>query len=90
MEIAGEPLDRLHLRFVHLSEEVAGVRRQRLNVPALSLGVDGVERERRLTRPGEPGDDGELFARDPDVEVLEVVLLGAADLDVVLAHLVRS
>ena len=58
-----EALDGVDVRLVHLPEELARVRRERLDVAALALGVDGVEGERRLARAGEPGDDDEAVAR---------------------------
>ena len=45
-----QPADALVLRLLHLAEELARVRRQRLDVAALALGVERVERERRLAR----------------------------------------
>src|SRR5581483_3914561 len=76
-----EALDRVAVGLRHLLEELAGVRRQRLDVAALALGVQRVERERGLPRPGEPGDHDEVVARDLDVDVLEVVLAGSANDD---------
>ena len=61
-----QPLDRVDVGLVHLAEELAGVRRQRLDVAALALGVDRVERQRRLARPRQPGDDGQRVPRDRD------------------------
>ena len=62
-------------------EELPRVRRQRLDVAALTLGVDGVERERRLARARQPGEDDQLVARQLEVDVAEVVLTRAADHD---------
>ena len=76
-----EPLDRVHVGLVHLAQELARVGRQRLDVAALALGVDRVEREARLARAGQPGDHDEGVARQPQVQVLEVVLPGARDDD---------
>ncbi len=76
-----QPLDRIDVGLVHLVEELAGVRRQRLDVAALALGVDRVERERRLARTRQPGDHHELVAWDVDVDVLQVVLARALDDD---------
>ena len=58
-----EALDAVHVRLVHLAEELARVGREALDVAALALGVDGVEGERRLARAGEAGDDDEAVAR---------------------------
>jgi hypothetical protein len=58
------------------SMEMAG---EGLDVAALALGVDGVEGEGGLAGAGDAGDDDELVAGYDDVDVLEVVLAGAAD-----------
>ncbi len=44
-----DSLDRIDLRLVHAVEELARVGRERLDIAALSLGVEGVEHERRLS-----------------------------------------
>ena len=65
--------DEIHVRLGDLGDEPLRVARQRLHVPPLPLGVEGVERQARLARAGEPCDDDELVARDLDRDVLEVV-----------------
>ena len=72
---------RVAVGLLHLLEELPGVGRERLDVAPLPLGVERVEGERRLARAGEAGDDDEPLARDVDVDVLEIVLAGAADDD---------
>src|SRR5439155_18610805 len=67
-------LDRIDVGLVHLPQELTGVGRQRLHVAALALGVDRVEREARLARPGQPGDHDQAVSRQPNVDVTEVVL----------------
>jgi hypothetical protein len=49
-----QPLDEVHVGLLHQPEELARVRRQRLDVAALPLGVDRVERERRLPGADSP------------------------------------
>ena len=44
-----QPLDQVDVGFLHLLEELPGVRRQRLDVSPLAFGVDRVEGEARLT-----------------------------------------
>ncbi len=82
-----EPLDGVDVGLVHLPEELPRVGRERLDVAALTLGVDRVEGERRLARAREPGDDDEAVARQAQGDVLEVVLAGAGD-DETVAHCV--
>ena len=74
-----QPLDRVHVRLVHLPQELPGVRRQRLHVAPLALGVDRVEREARLARAGQAGDHHQRVARQRQGDVLEVVLSRSRD-----------
>ncbi len=76
-----EPLDVVDLRLLHLADELPGVGAQAFDVAALALGIDGVDGQRGLARPARPAADGELVAGDVDVDVLEIVLAGTADLD---------
>jgi maleylpyruvate isomerase len=80
-----EALDEVDVGLVHLAEELAGVRRERLDVAALALREDRVEGERRLARPGQSGEDDEGVPREVDRDVLEVVLPGAPD-DELVGH----
>jgi hypothetical protein len=77
----GQALDLVHLGLVELGQELPGVGRQRLHVAPLALGVDDVEGQGGLARAAGPADDHELAARDVQVQVLEVVLAGAFDVD---------
>ena len=77
----GQPVDDVDVGLVHLPEELAGVRRQRLDVPPLALGVDRVEGEARLARARQAREHDQPVARQLDVDVPEVVLAGPADAD---------
>ena len=72
-----QPLDEVDVGLVHLPEELACVGRQRLDVAALALGVDRVERQRGLAGARQPGEDDQPVARQLDRDVLQVVLTGA-------------
>ena len=76
-----QAVDLVDVRLLHHLQELPGVGRERLDVAALALGVDGVERQRGLARAGQAGEHHQLVARDLDVDALEVVLAGAADRD---------
>ena len=71
-----QALDEVDVRLVHLAEELAGVRRQRLDVAPLALGEDRVEGEARLARARETREDDEGVAGQVERDVLEVVLPG--------------
>src|SRR6476661_8123194 len=62
-------LDRVDIGLVHLPEELARVGRQRLDVAALALGVDRVERQARLARSRQARDDYERVARKGERDV---------------------
>ena len=81
-----EAVDQVDVGLLDLLEELPGIGRQRLHVPPLPLGVDGVEGQRRLARPGQPGDDDEAVARQTDVDALQVVDAGSPYLDAIVSH----
>ena len=76
-----QAFDHVDVGLVHLSEELAGVGRQRLDVAPLTLGVDRVEGEARLARTRDAGEDDQLVARQFDVDVPQVVFAGTSDDD---------
>src|SRR5437773_5562669 len=69
-----QAVDRVHIRPLHLIEELASVGRQGLDIAALSFGIDRVESERRLARSAQSGDDGQGIARDHNINILKVML----------------
>ena len=81
-----EAVDQVDVWLLHLLEKLAGIRGQRLDVASLPFGVDGVERERRLARTRQAGDDHQLVPRQVDVDVLQVMDTRAANRDPVVRH----
>ena len=85
-----EAVDRVDVGLLHHLEELARVGRERLDVAALALRVDRVEGERGLPGPREPGDADQRVPRQADGDVLEVVLAGAVDDELVGRHEAES
>ena len=81
-----EAFDEIDVRFFHLVEELPGVSGQALHVAPLSLGVEGVEGERRLSRAAQARDNDQFFPWNFNVEILEIVLACSADLDTLRRH----
>ena len=81
-----EAVDLVDVRLLHHLQELPGVGRERLDVAALALGVDRVERERGFAGTRQAGDHHQLVARDLDVDVLEIVLARAADRNHAAVH----
>jgi hypothetical protein len=75
----GKALDEVDVGLVHLTEELARIRRQRLDVAPLALGVDRIEGKRGLARPRDAREHDERVAREVEMDVSEVVLAGATD-----------
>ena len=84
-----QALDRVDLGHAHLVDQPPRVRRDRLEVAALRLGVERAEGERRLARARDAGEHDERVARNVDVDVLEVVLARAAHADETVACALR-
>jgi hypothetical protein len=76
-----EAVDLIDVRLLHHFEELARVGGERLDVAALALGIDRVERERGLARARQAGEHDQLIARQLDVDILEIVLARAANGD---------
>jgi hypothetical protein len=65
--------DLVDIRFFHAIEELAGIRRQRLDIAALAFGVDRVENERGLPGAGDTRHHRKLEVRKLQGQVLEIV-----------------
>ena len=74
-----QPLDMVDVRLLHHLQELARIGRQRLDVTPLSLGIDGVERQRRLARSRQAGDHRQRVTGNVDIDILKIVLARAAD-----------
>ena len=61
--------------------ELAGIGVERLEIAPLPFGEQDIECQAALAAARDAGHHGELIALQVDVDVLEVVLAGAADLD---------
>ncbi len=79
-----QPVDVVHVRALHHTQELTRVGAQALHVAALALGVDRVEGETGLAAAAQAGHHDERVARDVYVEAFEVVLARAADRDLVV------
>ena len=82
----GKPLDRLHVRLLHLLQELAGIGGEGLHVAALPLGIDGVEGKGRFSRTGDAGDHHQPVPRYLHVDAFQVMLARPFDDDLVYCH----
>ncbi len=78
-----DALEGVQQRLGHALEELLRIGRQRLDVAPLALGVQRIERQGALPRPGRPRDHGERPARELDRDPLQVVLACVAKNDAV-------
>ena len=77
----GKAFDLVHVRLVHLGEELAGVGRERFDITALSFRIKGVESKRGLPGTGKSGDDDQLVAWQIDLDVFQIVCACTANND---------
>ena len=85
----GKPLDQIHVGLVHLPEELPRIRRQRLHIPPLPLGVNRIERQRRLPRTGKPRNDNQFIAGYLQIDIFQVMLPRPADANGIF-HIVQT
>jgi hypothetical protein len=76
-----EPGHRVHVRLLHLLEELARVGGEALHVSALPFGVERVEGQAALAGARRPGDHGQAVAGQVAVHAFQVVHPSAADCD---------
>ena len=76
-----QPVDEIHIRLIHLPQELPRIRRQRLHIPPLPLRENRVKRQARLPRPRQPGKHDHGIPRQLQRHILQVVLTSATDDD---------
>ncbi len=81
-----QAVDMVDLGLLHLADELAGVGAQAFHVPPLAFGVDRVHGQRTLARSAGAAEHGHGVALDAGVDVLQVVLLGTLDDDLLGQH----
>ena len=81
-----DAFDAVDLRLVHAVEELARIRRERLDVAALALGIHRVERQRRLARARHARHHDQLVERKVEIEAAQIVLPRPANADHVVGH----
>ena len=77
-----EARDALHIRLVESAHELPCIRTQALHIAALAFGIQGVERQGRLARSRQAGDDHQLVLRNLQTDAFQVVDLRVADGDI--------
>ncbi len=58
--------DGIHVRFVHLSQKLPGIGRERFYIPPLTFRKDRIKSQRRFAGTGKPGDHHQFIPRDID------------------------
>ena len=77
-----QAFDQIDVRLFHELQELPCVGRERLDITALALGVERVERERTLARAGKTRDNDQPVPRQIEIDILEIVRACAANADV--------
>ncbi len=82
----GDAADFVDVGLVHPLEKLPRISRQRLDIAALSFGVDRVEGEGRLTGAADAGNHGHLVYRDGEGNVFEVINACSPDFNCFFRH----
>ena len=71
----------LHIRLLHLTEELSRVGRQRFHISPLPFGVNRIKCQRALAGPRKAGQYDQFIAGDVDAEVSEIIYICTAYAD---------
>ena len=74
-----EACDALHIGLIESAHELPCIGTQALHITTLPFGIQGVERQGRLTRSRQAGDDHQLVLRNLQTDAFQVVDLRIAD-----------
>ena len=72
----GQTLDIVHIRLLHLTQELTGIRGQALHIPTLTFGINGVKSQAGLAGAGQAGKHHQLVPGNLYINILQVVLAG--------------
>ena len=80
----GKTVDGVHIGLVHLTEELAGIGRKALHIAPLTLCVDGIKGKAGLAGTGQTGENHQLVSGDGQINILQIILSGTLDADLVI------
>ena len=69
----GDTLDKVDIGLFDTAKKLTGIRREALDIAALTLGKDGVEGKGRFTRARKTCDNGQCIVRDGEIDVFQIV-----------------
>ena len=70
-----QSLDRLHVWFLHLSQKLSRIRRQRLHIASLSFRINGIKSQRRLAGTTDSCQYYKFISWDIYAQILEVIYI---------------
>ena len=83
-------LNRVQVRLGHLLQELAGVGGEAFDIPALALGIEGIEDERAFAATGEPSDDRDFLTGNSAVTFFRLFCRTLVSLIDLLARSVQT
>ena len=78
----GQSLNVVHVRLLHLSQELSRIRRQGLHVSALSLCINGIKSKRGLSGTTQSRQHHKFISRYIYINILQVVLPGTPNTNI--------
>ena len=80
----GQAVNLVNIGLLHLPQKLPRIAGQAFHIAPLSLGINGIERQRAFARPGQPRKHNKLVARDGQADIAQVMLSCAANDDLVV------
>ena len=82
-----QALNGVYIRLIHLAQKLPGVGAEALHIPALALGVDGIEGQAGFSGTAEPRKHHHFISGDGHIHIFQVILPGAPDNDLIVHSL---
>ena len=66
-------VDAVHIRFFHLSQKHSGIGRKRLDISALTLGIEGIEGKGGFSRARNPSENNQLVPGNCHIYIFKII-----------------
>ena len=82
-----QSVNRIHIRLVHLTQELTGIGTEALHITALTLSINGIKGQAGFTGTGKARKYHQFISGDGKIDIFQVVFSGTSDDDLIVHKL---